>query len=377
MSVVSGTIPGPLVRPPTETPAIQVSRLSHWFGDGAARTQVLVDLNLEIPPGQVVLLTGPNGAGKTTLLTLLGALRSVQKGSVRVLGRDLTRMDAEEQACFREDVGFIFQGHNLFASLTAFQTVQIALDLKPHLSAEQRRRRASDLLEQLGLGKCLHQKTATLSGGQKQRVAVARALANHPRLILADEPISALDPSSGREVADHLRELATATRCSCLIVTHDLRLADVADRIIHMAGGQITSDERLGRSGGASTLLSRFPGFAALGPEALARVEAQLTPESHPAGTILFWQGDEGNKFYLVRKGVVEAFRREEENVGPSPSLGRRLATLRAGDHFGETALMTGKPRRATVRVREDVDLWSLSKEEFHAGLEGRRVDGL
>ncbi len=377
MSVVNGTIPGQMIRSEADTPAIRVRGLSHWYGEGAARTQVLSDLSLEIAPGKVVLLTGPNGAGKTTLLTLLGALRSVQAGSVRVLGQDLARMDAEEQARFREEVGFIFQGHNLFASLTALQTVLIALELKKHLSAEQRRRRASDILNQLGLGQCLHQKTSTLSGGQKQRVAVARALANEPRLILADEPISALDQQSGREIIAHLRELAAETGCSCLIVTHDPRLADMADRIIHMAGGKITADECLDGSLRASTLLSQVPGFAALGPQALARVEAQLTRECHPAGTILFRQGDVGNKFYLIRKGVVEAFRREGESISAPPSLGRRLATLRAGESFGETALLTGKPRSATVRVREDVDLYVLGKEEFHTALEGRRVDGL
>jgi putative ABC transport system ATP-binding protein len=276
----------------------------------------------------------------------------------------------EELAEVREDIGFIFQAHNLFASLTAFQTVMMALELKPYPRGE-RRRRATEILTQLGLGQHLDSKPAALSGGQKQRVAIARALANSPRLILADEPTAALDRNSSREVVAFLRKLACEEGCPTLMVSHEPRLFDVADRIITMEAGWITSDVLVQHSPLAPRdLLARYPDFASLTPEVLSHVAARILEESHPAGSIIFHQGEEGGRFYLIWKGTVDILVREAGTE-------KLLATLKAGDFFGQTSLLTGKKRAATARAREDVELYALDKDAFHAALEARSATGL
>ncbi len=222
-------------------PAVRVRRLNHWFGDAGERRQVLYDNNLEVMPGEIVIMTGPSGSGKTTLLTLLGGLRTVQEGTVEVLGRTLNGLTRRELVGVRRDIGFIFQAHNLFRSLTALQNVQMALELK-HKDKREIRRRAVEVLTEVRLRERLHYKPAELSGGQKQRVAIARALANDPRLILADEPTAALDEENGREAVNLLKKLARERGCTSLIVTHDNRILDVADRIVSMVNGRIRSN---------------------------------------------------------------------------------------------------------------------------------------
>jgi len=351
-------------------PIISVNRLNHWFGEGKTSNRVVCDLDLEVWPGQLIILTGPNGAGKTTLLTLIGALRSIQEGTVRVQGRHLKGLGPEELAEVREDIGFIFQAHNLFASLTAFQTVMMALELKPYPRGE-RRRRATEILTQLGLGQYLDSKPATLSGGQKQRVAIARALANCPRLILADEPTAALDRASSREVVAFLKKLAREEGCTTLMVSHEPQLFDVADRVINMEAGRITQDVLVQPSLLAPRdLLARYPDFASLSTEVLSQVAARMVEESHQAGSIIFQQGEEGNRFYLIWRGTVDI-------VANEAGAEKLLATLKSGDFFGQTSLLTGKKRAATARARDRVELYTLDKEAFHAALEARSATGL
>ncbi len=350
-------------------PIIKVTGLNHWFGEGQARNQVLFNVHLQVWPGQILILTGPSGAGKTTLLTLIGALRSLQDGSVEVLGHELAGMDPEELPDVREDIGFIFQAHNLFASLTALQTVIMALELKSYPRGE-RRRRATEVLTSLGLGPYLHQKPGTLSGGQKQRVAIARALANRPRLILADEPTAALDEKTGRAVVSLLQQLAREEGCTTLMVSHEPRIFDVADRLITMESGRITSDVWVWESMTVLALLGKYPDFAPLPPDVLSGVAAKMVEEKHPAGSIIFRQGDVGNRFYLIRKGSVEVI----VNEGGEELL---RGTLKAGEFFGETSLLTGQPRSATVRAREEVELFVLDRADFHAALAARSRTGL
>jgi len=226
--------------------AIDLHDLCHWYGSGSMRRQVLQGVNLQVAAGEVVLLTGPSGCGKTTLLTLVGALRQVQQGSVRVLGQDLQGAGRRERQQLRRSIGMIFQGHNLLRCLTAEQNVQMGSDLLPGLSYRARRDQAREWLRAVGLGDQLNKLPHDLSGGQKQRVAIARALAARPRLLLADEPTAALDSKTGREVVELLQRLAREQGCAVLMVTHDPRILDIADRLVRMEDGQLSEAEPMG-----------------------------------------------------------------------------------------------------------------------------------
>ncbi|WP_353292643.1 ATP-binding cassette domain-containing protein [Synechococcus sp. M16CYN] len=222
--------------------AVSIESLRHSFGRGSMQRQVLQDVTMRIDPGEVVLLTGPSGCGKTTLLTLIGALRTVQSGSVLVLGQQLSGAGRRHRQQVRRRIGMIFQGHNLLSCLTAEQNVQMGADLIPGLNYGARRNEARTWLRAVGLDDHqMDQLPQDLSGGQKQRVAIARALATHPRLLLADEPTAALDSRMGREVVDLLKSLAREQKCAVLMVTHDPRILDVADRLIQMEDGCLIS----------------------------------------------------------------------------------------------------------------------------------------
>ncbi|MBW4463830.1 MAG: DevA family ABC transporter ATP-binding protein [Pegethrix bostrychoides GSE-TBD4-15B] len=222
------------------TVAITVQNLNHYFGQGQLQKQVLFDINLEINSGEIVIMTGPSGSGKTTLLTLVGGLRSAQSGSLNVLGQELAGATAKQLTEARRHHGYIFQAHNLHSSLTAIQNVKMGLELHPAVSLTEIQTRATDMLEQVGLGDHLHDYPDDLSGGQKQRVAIARALVSHPQLVLADEPTAALDSKSGRDVVTLMQTLAKEQGCTILLVTHDNRILDVADRIVNMEDGRLT-----------------------------------------------------------------------------------------------------------------------------------------
>ncbi|MEO0735845.1 MAG: DevA family ABC transporter ATP-binding protein [Cyanobacteria bacterium J06649_12] len=221
-------------------PSISVHQLNHYFGSGQLRKQALFDINLEIAAGEIVIMTGPSGSGKTTLLTLIGGLRSAQTGSLNVVGHELC--DANEQALVkaRRNNGYIFQAHNLHGSLTALENVQMGLEVQGTYTKDERHRRAAAMLKQVGLEDRVDYYPADLSGGQKQRVAIARALVSHPKIVLADEPTAALDKKSGRDVVDIMHNLAKQQGCTILLVTHDNRILDIADRIIYMEDGRLS-----------------------------------------------------------------------------------------------------------------------------------------
>jgi putative ABC transport system ATP-binding protein len=228
--------------------AIDLHDLCHWYGSGSMRRQVLQGVNLQVDAGEVVLLTGPSGCGKTTLLTLVGALRQVQQGTVRVLGQSLEGASRGERQQLRRSIGMIFQGHNLLRCLTAEQNVQMGSDLLPDFSYRARRDQAREWLRAVGLGDQLNKLPHDLSGGQKQRVAIARALAAQPRLLLADEPTAALDSKTGREVVELLQRLAREQGCAVLMVTHDPRILDIADRLVRMEDGRLSEAEPMAQS---------------------------------------------------------------------------------------------------------------------------------
>lgn len=223
-----------------QEPVIAIDRVNHYYGSGRLRKQILFDVTNAIQPGEIVIMMGPSGSGKTTLLTLIGALRSTQAGSMQVLGQELRNASQRRLTKLRRNIGYIFQGHNLLNSLTARQNVQMALELHKLPGAECRRR-ADAMLEAVGLLDWANYYPHDLSGGQKQRVAIARALASHPRIILADEPTSALDKQSGRDIVNIMQKLAKQQGSAILLVTHDNRILDIADRILYMEDGHLAT----------------------------------------------------------------------------------------------------------------------------------------
>src|SRR5574337_1676469 len=223
------------------TALICAEGMNYFYGDGALRRQVLCDITTEVRPGEIVILTGPSGSGKTTLLGLMGALRSMQQGSLKIFGQELNGAGESARRAVRRQVGYIFQSHNLLGALTAVQNVERGLALHRGLGAAERRRRCVAALEGVGLGGRAQAYPHQLSGGEKQRVAIARALVARPQVVLADEPTASLDRRSGREVIDIMHTLARQQHCAVLLVTHDNRILDVADRIVHLEDGRISS----------------------------------------------------------------------------------------------------------------------------------------
>ncbi len=220
---------------------IEINNLNHYFGEKSLRRQILFDINLELYSGEIVIMTGPSGSGKTTLLSLIGGLRSVQSGSLKNSGQELNGATEEQLIEVRRYIGYIFQAHNLLPFLTAIQNVQMSIELHEHIDRTKAIYKSEAILNAVGLGERIHYYPEHLSGGQKQRVAIARALVSSPKLVLADEPTAALDSKTGRDVVNLMQNLARERGCTILIVTHDNRILDIADRIIHMEDGQLAS----------------------------------------------------------------------------------------------------------------------------------------
>lgn len=220
--------------------AIAAKGIGKSFLSGRASFQVLKDINLEVSQGEIQLLMGPSGSGKTTLLSILAGIMTPTTGRIYLLGCDITGLSRDRLSCFRlRNIGFIFQGFNLFPALTAAENIEVALKLKG-IRGRTARQETELLLSQVGLADKGKSLPRDLSGGQKQRVAIARALAGNPPLIMADEPTAALDSHSGRAVIELLRRLAKEHGSTVLMVTHDPRIVDVADRVLHLEDGQIT-----------------------------------------------------------------------------------------------------------------------------------------
>jgi putative ABC transport system ATP-binding protein len=417
--------------PPPGQPLLVVQQLQHYFGRGETRTQVLFDNNLEVMPGELVILSGPSGSGKTTLLTLIGGLRTVQHGDIRLWdtqrGDWLSLRGLGEAGLIdvRRKLGFIFQRHNLLESLTAWQNVQLAAALVPHTDSAALTR---DLLQYLLLGDRdiqgrpqgvrFHYLPARLSGGQRQRVAVARALINRPRLILADEPTAALDAHSGLAVITLLRflarprpdeewqqllhsseeggeqgrladwqipllkRLAGAGGATSLIVTHDPRIMHQADRIVHLERGRIVANVVVAERLFVRQALRQSPPFAAILPEEQARLADELLVGVHPAiplradqitaaadriavfpaGTLILREGEpvtDTSLCYLIRRGRVEVLRRRWDGHQ------QKVAELGPGQCFGEVALVMDRPRNATVRAVEPVEVYTIRRQVF------------
>jgi putative ABC transport system ATP-binding protein len=393
--------------------------VNHSFGAGEARTQVLFDNTLEVMPGELVIMSGPSGSGKTTLLTLVGGLRGLQSGEIDIWDgaagdyRRLAGLDEGGLVNVRRRIGFIFQRHNLFDSLKATQNVRMAQQLYGGSDRD-----VTALLTYLGLEHRLGYKPAGLSGGQRQRVAVARALVNRPKLVLADEPTAALDANSGLAVVtllqhlardrdpadlerlvakpgDHDDEggrltpdqagmLADLTRekgATSLIVTHDPRIMNRADRIVHMERGRIVSNVVVAERLFVTEGIRKCAYFAAVLPEQQQAIADALCIGLHPdlpvqpahlaahpdsvrvfePGEVIVRQGDpvsDDSKFYLIRRGTVSV----ERDAGFGP---KKVAELGAQDYFGDRALATNEPRVATVTAAERTEVYTVGRDVF------------
>jgi putative ABC transport system ATP-binding protein len=234
------TLPSlPLTPADSSSAVVIIHQLNHFYGTGNLRKQILFDISLTLQAGEVVILKGPSGSGKTTLLTLMGGLRSAQSGSLQVFGQELVGAKKRQLIQIRRQTGYIFQAHNLLECLTARQNVQMSVELQPQISPALAKQQAIAMLEAVGLGSHIDYYPHNLSGGQKQRVAIARALVSRPKMILADEPTAALDSKSGHDVVELMQQLAREQGSTILIVTHDNRILDVADRIIELEDGRL------------------------------------------------------------------------------------------------------------------------------------------
>jgi putative ABC transport system ATP-binding protein len=243
-------------------PAIAARGVTKTYAEGSKGVPALRGVDLDVYPGELVLLMGPSGSGKTTLLSILGCILAATSGSVRIAAQEVTALTEKELPRIRlEQIGFVFQGFNLFPTLTAGENVELMLDLKG-IRGSSAKQRARELLEQVGLGDKYDSFPSDLSGGQKQRVAIARALAGEPRIILADEPTAALDSQTGRNVLELLRRLAHEHNRAVVIVTHDPRMLELADRIVRIEDGIVVTGPALSNQQSAFSQTSFGRSFA-------------------------------------------------------------------------------------------------------------------
>ncbi|MDC8446291.1 MAG: ATP-binding cassette domain-containing protein [Nitrosomonas sp.] len=218
---------------------IDVHNLNFSFSHDAQALPVLKNVTISIQKGEIVIMTGPSGSGKTTFLTIVGGLRQAFDGSVEVLGQQLINSSDQVKVSIRQQTGYIFQQHNLLKSLTAQQNVSMTLEMFNIMTERERLERAAEMLQAVGLGDRLDHKPDQLSGGQRQRVSIARALVGQPKIVLADEPTASLDKQSGQEAVGMLKRLAKESGASILLVTHDYRILDIADRVVELEDGII------------------------------------------------------------------------------------------------------------------------------------------
>ena len=225
-------------------PAISVQDVCRDFEAGGQTLRVLHNVSADVKPGELTYLVGESGSGKTTLISIIAGILYPTKGTVSVFGTDIYQLSDNDLVRFRlANIGFIFQQYNLIPSLTAAENASVPLVAAGTPRAEALERSMA-ILEKLNMTDQAQKRPNQLSGGQQQRVAIARALVHEPRLIVCDEPTAALDAKSGRRVMDLLREVALAADRSVIIVTHDNRIFDLADRILVMEDGRITRDGR-------------------------------------------------------------------------------------------------------------------------------------
>ena len=236
------------MNPSSTEPVAELTGVTKVYRRGATRTHALRGVDLRVDAGELLMLTGPSGCGKTTLISVLAGILDATEGQARVLGLDLNAATNTQKRRLRAaGIGFVFQQFNLLPTLTAAENVSVPLLLNG-VARGDATERAAAMLARVGLGDRAGALPRELSGGQQQRVAIARALVHEPRLIVADEPTSALDQETGRQVMDVFQEVALGDARALVIVTHDSRIYDFADRIAAMEDGAVTSVQRKGRT---------------------------------------------------------------------------------------------------------------------------------
>ncbi|MEU2111978.1 ABC transporter ATP-binding protein [Streptomyces sp. NPDC019507] len=231
-----------------DRPMVRVEDLHRSYGTGAAAVHALRGVSFEVPRGELVALRGRSGSGKTTLLNLVGGLDSPDRGTITVDGTDLSGLGEDGLLALRRDrIGFVFQSFGLIPILTAAENVGVPLRLRG-TEPREREERVGLLLSLVGLADQAAQRPGELSGGQQQRVAVARALANRPALLIADEPTGQLDAETGLAVMELLRAVVRSEGVTALVATHDAQLLGVADRVLALSDGEIAEDRAAVRS---------------------------------------------------------------------------------------------------------------------------------
>ncbi|NKB76664.1 MAG: ATP-binding cassette domain-containing protein [Gammaproteobacteria bacterium] len=332
---------------------VEIEKLNHSYQDANQSKQVLFDVTFPIYAGTNVFLTGYSGSGKTTLVSLIGCLRSVQTGSLKLLGEELNGANENKLRDMRRKIGFVFQHFNLLDFMSIRQNVQQSLELQADFSPRKARIRSEEMLDMVGLGDRVNDYPKALSGGQKQRVAIARALVHKPRLVLADEPTAALDSTTGREVTTLFQSLAEQLKCAVLIVTHNRRVLDVADEILHMEDG------RLGTAVGEQLSLV----FPTLSDNQLRDIANQAQHRTYYPGDILIREGDVADEFFLLLQGKVEVTKKNSNGQHV------KLTELnKRGDYFGEMGLLQENALRAatiTARGEKEVAVLTIKKEIF------------
>lgn len=319
-------------------PVIKIKELNHYYQEAGRKKQILFGVNLEIHPQEVVILTGASGSGKTTLLTLIGCLRSVQEGSLKVLDHELKGASEVERMKLRQRIGYIFQHFNLLDFMTVLQNVMLSLELQKNFTPAEAKRKSTEILQAVGMGKHLNAYPRDISGGQKQRVAIARALVHRPPLILADEPTSALDRHTGQEVVELMTALAKEQGSAVLIVTHDSRIFNITNRIVRMEDGQLDLDYQGRLSVALPTLTDKQ----------LTEVIPKINILNFQPGEIVFRQDALADRFYILMEGEVEII---QEHPDSEPKL---LKKLGPNSYFGEIGLLQQGKRTATVKVADN-----------------------
>ncbi len=226
----------------SKQPIISIRNLRHSYVEGEETKEVLHSVDMDFYGGEIVIIMGPSGSGKSTLLKIIGAQLTLQEGDVRIGDFSLGGASAKDLMKIRRRLGFIFQSHHLLNSISVLQNVQLPLAFEPDATAKTSRLRALEALDTVGIASQAFKKPSRLSGGQRQRVAIARALIRRPPIVLADEPTASLDEKSGREVVELIRKMAKDLGVTVVLVTHDNRILDIADRIVKLVDGRIRND---------------------------------------------------------------------------------------------------------------------------------------
>ena len=232
-----------------QTSLVQARGLYKSFGEGKARIAVLKGIDLDVTMGEILLLVGPSGSGKTTLLSVIAGILDADEGELRILDQSITDLSASAKTQFRRDyLSFVFQQYNLLPTLTAAENAAVPLFIRG-IPKKEALDKAAEVLTELGMGERTQSLPSKLSGGEQQRVAVARALVGEPRLLLCDEPTASLDGETGHTVVEQLQRIGKRPDRAVVIVTHDSRIFEFGDRIIHMEDGKIDQVQHMNGEG--------------------------------------------------------------------------------------------------------------------------------